>query len=125
MLTSFTRELRFELGLPGSGLNEMHYLHLFPSPPLNIQNGMEASSYDAPHIYSLSPRPGISNSDCQNLELGWFFYLAEIALKRMLHNVMTWLYKSKRTNNHGDAQRENDCELERGAAEFDTQIQEW
>ena len=125
MLTSFARELRFELGLPGSGLNEMRYPHLFPSPPLNVQNGAEASSYDAPDIHWPSPRPGISNSDRQNLELGWFFYLAEIALKRIVHNVVSWLYKSKRTSNNGDAQRENDYELEMGVAEFETQIQEW
>lgn len=30
-----------------------------------------------------------STSDRRNLELAWFFYLAEIALKRITHNVVS------------------------------------
>jgi hypothetical protein len=124
MLTAFNRELRFELGLPGSGLNELDHPHLFPSPPLNIPNVNQPSSNEILDNHWSSPASSISTSDRQNLELGWFFYLAEIALKRIIHNVVSWLYKSRNTNTHENL-RNDDNYLEAGVAEFETQIQEW
>ncbi|SPO07367.1 uncharacterized protein DNG_10061 [Cephalotrichum gorgonifer] len=74
-------ELRTELGYPGSPLNEMHYPHLYPSPPGPVS--MTASFV----------RP---NSDVERdrnlLEKGWFFYLGEIALRRILNEALSARY---------------------------------
>jgi hypothetical protein len=124
VLTASNRELRFELGLPGSGLNELDYPHLFPSPPVNNQNGNPLSYYESLAVQCSYDEFSTSTSDRRNLELGWFFYLAEIALKRIIHNVVSWLYKSENTNSHSD-HKSRDNYLEVGVAEFETQIQEW
>jgi hypothetical protein len=102
----------------------LDYPHLFPSPPLNIQNDNQQTSYEALAVHRSSLDSLASTSDRRNLELGWFFYLAEIALKRIIHNVVSWLYKSENANTHNDLQN-HDNYLEVGAAEFETQIQEW
>jgi hypothetical protein len=119
------RELCFLLGLPGSGINEIEYLHLFPSPPASMQDSAQHLAYGSPEVAWSSPRSLVSSSDRQNQELGWFFYLAEIALKRIAHNVIIWLYKAKATSHHGSTLESRDRYLQAGALEFETQIQEW
>jgi hypothetical protein len=70
MLTAFNRELRFELGLPGSGLNELDYPYLFPSPPVNISNYNQLSYYESLAIHYSSDEFSTGISDRRNLELG-------------------------------------------------------
>ena len=82
-------------------------------------------AYESPDATWHSPRSLLSSSDQQNQELGWFFYLAEIALKRIVHNVLTWLYKSKAMGNPDSTPETRDRYLQAGAVEFETQIQDW
>ena len=84
-----------ELSLPGTGLNQIPYLHLFPSPPPNAPDESEMPSYDMMQIFWPSPSSQTSAPDHETLETGWFFYLAEIALKRIVANVFLQLYGSK------------------------------
>lgn len=123
MLIILCRELRFELGLPGSGINEVEYPHVYPTPPANIRIS-DTSSFQSPNMQSTSPNFSISNDDRQNLELGWFFYLAEIALKKIIHNVVSWLYKAK-SDVSSSGSNNNDHYLQAGATEFENQIQQW
>uniref|UniRef100_A0A8H7TND1 Transcription factor domain-containing protein n=1 Tax=Bionectria ochroleuca TaxID=29856 RepID=A0A8H7TND1_BIOOC len=74
-------ELRTELGLPGSSLNEMKYTHLYPSPPSPRQ------------LSSGRMRPdSAAFRERENLETGWFFYLAEIALRRIMNEALSSRY---------------------------------
>ncbi|KAJ9143827.1 C6 zinc finger domain containing protein [Pleurostoma richardsiae] len=72
-------ELRTELGLPGSSLNEMRYPHLYPSPP------------GPSHAHMTVPGEG-SERGRDRLELGWFFYLSEIALRRIMNDALSSRY---------------------------------
>jgi hypothetical protein len=118
-------EMRFLLGLPGSGINEVEHPHFFPSPPTSMRDSAQDFAYGSSDAAWSSPRSLVGSSDRQNQELGWFFYLAEIALKRIVHNVVIWLYKGKAINYHGSAPGTRDGYLQAGALEFETQIQEW
>ncbi|KAL3466524.1 hypothetical protein BJX64DRAFT_250226 [Aspergillus heterothallicus] len=70
-------ELCIELGLSGSSLNEMPYPHVYPSPPsLSILTDLSATT-----------RQGK-----EDLERGWFFYLAEIALRRIMNDAISSRY---------------------------------
>lgn len=90
-----------------------------------MRDSAQHLAYGSPEVAWSSPRNLVSNSDRQNQELGWFFYLAEIALKRIVHNVVTWLYKAKAMSHHGISPEIRDRYLQAGALEFETQIQEW
>ncbi|KAL3482169.1 hypothetical protein BJX99DRAFT_252883 [Aspergillus californicus] len=75
-------ELCIELGLSGSSLNEMPYPHVYPSPP---SLGLSAT------------RPGK-----EDLERGWFFYLAEIALRRIMNDALSSRYRRNSWYSTGD-----------------------
>jgi hypothetical protein len=117
------RELRFELNLPGAGLNELQYPHLFPSPPVGIHHASRSEEIEG--AYWPSPQSWTNSNDQQYLERGWLFYLAEIALKRIVHNVISWLCKQKSALISGDGQEGDDYDLAIGAIEFETRIQDW
>ena len=74
-------ELRTELELPGSTLNEMQYSHEYPSPPNPAQ-------LVAGH------GQGQTQVQREQLERGWFFYLAEIALRRIMNDALSSRYAS-------------------------------
>ncbi|KAF7554303.1 hypothetical protein G7Z17_g2998 [Cylindrodendrum hubeiense] len=74
-------ELRTELGLPGSSLNEMQYYHVYPSPPT-------PSQLTGGHTRSESA----AKRERDRLEIGWFFYLAEIALRRIMNEALSSRY---------------------------------
>jgi hypothetical protein len=122
-LTHVVRELRFELNLPGAGLNEIQYPHLFPSPPIGIHHASISEEMEG--AYWPSPQSWTNSNDQQYLELGWLFYLAEIALKRIVHNVISWLCKPKSAIISGDGRKGDDYDLAIGAIEFETRIQDW
>ncbi|KAJ2896809.1 hypothetical protein MKZ38_005219 [Zalerion maritima] len=77
-------ELRTELGLPGSGLNEMNYPNLYPTPPSPGSVEMAGSGSGRNAAIEIFQR--------QNLEAGWFFYLAEIALRRTMNDALSCRY---------------------------------
>jgi len=96
----------------------MGHLHRIPSPPSNVTAGNETLSPGATSILWPYASPQISVPDQQTLEKGWFFYLAEIALKRMINNVIKRRYESKSRGGRGH-------DMFDMVIEFDRQIQEW
>ncbi|KAL3492150.1 hypothetical protein BJX62DRAFT_236587 [Aspergillus germanicus] len=72
-----TQELCTELGLSGSSLNEMPYPHVYPSPP-------------GPGILT---NLSTNRQGKDDLERSWFFYLAEIALRRIMNDALSSRYK--------------------------------
>jgi hypothetical protein len=79
-----TSELRFELKLSGSALNETRYQSLHPSP---LDSPAQQRSHGIQEAIANSPLSNRAN-DQGALKRGWFFYLAEIAEKRITHNVI-------------------------------------
>jgi hypothetical protein len=77
----------------------------------------------------MTPQSAISmssNEDQETLQTGWFFYLAEIALKRIIHNVVIRQYEDRNHNNLNPCREGGDSYgLEKAVEESDTQIQEW
>ncbi len=121
-MADFGSEVRFHLKLPGSGLGEVDYPHLYPSPP-----------QDVPDTYDLTPSPASSWSfsspaqshvDRQNIQLAWYFYLAEIAMKRILNNLLVWRYDIRSGREILDRESK-DLRLQRSVVEFDRQIEDW
>lgn len=93
-------EIRSELDLPQSDLCDLKYPYLFPSPPtpsspVNISQDdlyvpTPASDTTIPsHLHSVS-----SSSSYQSLEeQSWFYYLSEIALRRIENRVLNTFYR--------------------------------
>lgn len=82
LTVSTSSELRTELGLPGSGLSDMRYPHLYPSPPPPMPKSWESASC------------GLSGDDRgrSEIEESWFFYLAEIAVRRIMNCALSARY---------------------------------
>jgi hypothetical protein len=62
--------------------------------------------------------------DRQNLQLAWYFYLAEIAMKRKLNNLLVWRYDTKSRGELLD-QKSKDLRLQRNVVEFERQNEDW
>lgn len=74
-------ELAPELGLPPSGLSEFAYPDLFPSPPASLGRVQTEIEEGQPH----------------SEERGWFFYLAEISLRRTIIDTIKVIYRKGET----------------------------
>lgn len=104
--------------LPGSGLGEIQCPHLYPSPQKDVT---DISTFeDSPPFSILSQM----STDTQKLRLSWYFYLAEIAMKRILKNLLIWQYNSRSEGEPSD-QESRDRRLDRNVVEFERQILKW
>jgi hypothetical protein len=110
------------LGLPGSGINESRYPHIFPSPPSfeepdpNLRAPVgESRSFQTPSF----------ETDRAHLVTGWFFYLGEIALKRLMNRILLYRYRENSSSCNGNSEEENDSELRQSVSEFDLQLEQW
>jgi hypothetical protein len=122
-MDDFGSEVRFHLRLPGSGLGEVSYPHLYPSPPQDFPDiDDQASSFSA-SSWSFS-NPAQTNMDRKNLQLAWYFYLAEIAMKRILNNLLVWRYDIKSRGELLDRDSK-DLRLQQSVVEFERQIEDW
>ncbi|OAL33523.1 hypothetical protein AYO20_07209 [Fonsecaea nubica] len=88
-------EILFELPLPESGIADFEYPHLFPSPPEPVNVGSSSPMLD---VFTTSPVSSSSlratgNSTLQREhEQSWFYYLSEIALRRIGNRVLNSFY---------------------------------
>jgi hypothetical protein len=62
--------------------------------------------------------------DRQNIQLAWYFYLAEIAMKRKLNNLLVWRYDIRSKGEFLDRESK-DFRLQRNVVEFDRQNEDW
>jgi hypothetical protein len=119
----FGSEVRFHLRLPGSGLGEVDYPHLYPSPPQDVPDIYDHTSPSSASSRSFS-NPEQTHMDRQNLQLAWYFYLAEIAMKRKLNNLLVWRYDTRSGGELLD-QKGKDLRLQRNVVEFERQNEDW
>ncbi len=122
------RELRIELTLPGSGLVEEAYPHLLPQPPVadteeDALNHFETSQNQV--LHEASPQLSTTSSDTHHMQTGWFFYLAEIALRRIVNRVLLHRYR-RHGKLHPSRYPDMDIEnLQETVSDFDMQLRSW
>ncbi|KAB8223914.1 hypothetical protein BDV33DRAFT_199960 [Aspergillus novoparasiticus] len=122
-------EIRLELDLPVSELATLAYPDMFPSPPTPL-SPIEASQT---HGNSLVSTP-LSSSSCQQSgqsstfgtpqeveEQSWYYYLSEIALRRIGNRVLHYFYKE---DNRSWSQM-NIYEAVAIAEDLEVQLQSW
>ncbi|KAK5721136.1 hypothetical protein LTR15_007100 [Elasticomyces elasticus] len=101
-------EIREEFDLPSSGLGTVEWPDIFPSPPIsspNFSSGSVADSSEWETVHQSS----------------WYYYLSEVAYRRIVHRTITTLYDTSpeqwlSTGVH---------RLYRIATELDAQIVQW
>lgn len=107
-------ELRMEIRVPSSGLATVNLLDVFPTPPSNIQ----------------SPRLGFEQVKQTTVlvnylevdeEKSWYYYLADIAVRRILNRLMNVFYKE---NERSWLSMSVDRMI-RVAAEIEAQLTQW
>ncbi|CAK7208012.1 Zcf27p [Sporothrix eucalyptigena] len=126
-------ELRLELGLPGSGINAIRYPHVFPCVP-DMEIDGHAVSVDN-EGFLVTNQPEVDRS---HLTFGWFFFLAEITLKRLMYRIINTRYQlglgheDERSRQHteGNGHRTDDTTIRidptvLDTAEFDLQLEQW
>lgn len=85
------RELRLELNVSEKSVWDLTYPALFPSPPEGLKSQGEAM---------------------------WFFYLAEIALRRLGNRILNYIYRY-------DSSVDSDSNIEDAILEFESQADGW
>lgn len=120
-LLTVNRELRLELGLPGSGINESQYPHIFPSPP----SFNDVQEIKTPLEEILPSKFSPVESDRAHLETSWFFYLGEIALRKLMNRILLSRYESGRSESGAKSEMDMRLDLITSIAEFDLQLQQW
>ncbi|KAB8266845.1 hypothetical protein BDV30DRAFT_244863 [Aspergillus minisclerotigenes] len=122
-------EIRLELDLPVSELATLAYPDMFPSPPTPL-SPIEASQTRGNSLVSTP----LSSSSCQQSgqsstfgtpqeveEQSWYYYLSEIALRRIGNRVLHYFYKE---DNRSWSQM-NIYEAVTIAEDLEVQLQSW
>lgn len=127
-------ELRLELGLPGSGINAIRYPHVFPCVPDMEIDGRELSVDSGGFLVTNQPEV-----DRSHLTFGWFFFLAEITLKRLMYRILNSRYllglgaddeRASRPHTEGGSHGTDDASVRidlavLDTAEYDLQLEQW
>lgn len=94
-------EIRTELELPQSDLCKLEYPYLFPSPPnppspVQIpDNSLPTSTPGSTATPASQAFSTASSSSCQREEeQSWFYYLSEIALRRIENHILNTFYRA-------------------------------
>ncbi len=61
-------------------------------------------------------------TDHAYLIISWFFYLGEIALRKLLYRVLNYRHGDRSSRGH---ERNKELELWKSVTEFDLQVQQW
>jgi hypothetical protein len=127
-------ELGLELGLPGSGINAIRYPHVFPCVPDMEIDGRELSVDSGGFLVTNQPEV-----DRSHLTFGWFFFLAEITLKRLMYRILNSRYllgldandeRASRPYTDGDTHGADEATVRidltvLDTAEYDLQLEQW
>ncbi|OAL54655.1 hypothetical protein IQ07DRAFT_531020 [Pyrenochaeta sp. DS3sAY3a] len=88
-------EVSVEFRFPASGLTKLNYTSHFPQPPLATSTEQLYRIHTDPDA---EPRATPSVSVHNELETGWYYYLADIAARRILQRVIQSFYESSESN---------------------------
>jgi hypothetical protein len=114
-------EIRVELPLPQSSIADFEYPHMFPSPPSPPSNFAPEISQSPSHNRNVTSPTDTNRSYAKgwNEELSWYYYLTEVALRRISNRIINAFYRK----NH--ASWLNISPLIPMAEEFEAQISSW
>ncbi|KFY47771.1 hypothetical protein V496_10463 [Pseudogymnoascus sp. VKM F-4515 (FW-2607)] len=90
-------EIRVELPLPQSGIASIEYPHLFPSPPSHSRNSSGRTLHGS-EMLSTDPGSMHDSDKDQNEEKSWYYYLTEVALRRISNRILSTFYRQDHTN---------------------------
>jgi hypothetical protein len=120
-----------EIDLPASGLSTLGYPYMFPSPPTpsspsHVQQaasqgaGLTPLSSNTNLQSPSSPTTGLISFQKAE-EQSWFYYLSEIALRRIQNRVLHAFYR----DGPHTWSRNNIFDMARSAASFEMQLEAW
>jgi hypothetical protein len=110
-------EIMVELRFPASGLTTLNYTQSFPSPP-RASVDAQAASQSPESVRTGSVDGGGLEPE---LERSWYYYLADIAARRILQRVCDLFYRSS----HQAWLEEDISRLIWSAEELDQQLNQW
>ena len=111
-------ETSVEIQFPSSGLTQLNYTSHFPAPPLATTEDdfyRMHSKFDTSSATTSPARPPTE------LEEGWYYYLADIAARRILQRVMGSFYEADQSSWLGTPFHN----MSQTASELDRQLMEW
>lgn len=85
----FDSEISVELRFPSSGLTGLNYTNSFPTPPVAVA---VEQLYETPSVIDVESASLLSTDVQQEFEKGWYYYLADIAARRILQRVVDTFY---------------------------------
>lgn len=112
-------EIMVELRFPASGLTTLNYTQAFPLPPGLTSTSETASSWHvSDDLRANYVKPGDGEPQFQKM---WYYYLADIAVRRILQRVCDCFYRSS----HHAWLYQNISYMMWSAHELDQQITQW
>lgn len=111
-------ETSVEINFPSSGLTQLNYTSHFPAPPLATTEDdfyRMHSKFDSNSTTTSLVRPPTE------LEEGWYYYLADIAARRILQRVIGSFYEADQSS----WLRTPFQNMSHTASELDRQLMEW
>lgn len=113
-------ETSVEIRFPSSGLNKLNYTNHFPPPPLaaTAEEMYRAHTELETDVSANGAHFAWARSE---LEHGWYYYLADIAARRILQRVITSFYETSESA-WLDASIQSILQT---AEELDRQLREW
>jgi hypothetical protein len=90
-------EIRIELPLPQSTIADMDYPHMFPNPPFHDSDGLGLRSYSS-DATSFGWDSEIASNNAINDETNWYYYLTEVALRRIGNQILNTFYCQDHTS---------------------------
>ncbi len=106
-----------ELRFPASGLTTLNYTQAFPSPP-GAPGNQHRSWHHSEDVQAESVSAGGLEPE---LERSWYYYLADIAVRRILQRVFDVFYRSS----HHTWSQLDFSQLVWSAEELDQQLTQW
>lgn len=89
-------EIRVELALPQSAIASMEYPHLFPSPPSHSRD-VSVTGLHGDEMLSAERGVGHDSDKVLNEEKSWYYYLTEVALRRISNRILNTFYSQDHT----------------------------
>jgi len=117
-LLTFISEISVELQVPSSGLTAQNYTQSFPSPPDNNDDDCSSMVASPTLMCYTSPAPFMER--LPQIEASWYYYLADIAARRILQRVMDTFYTETVSSQLG-----NIPNMSKAAEELSRQIEQW
>lgn len=89
--------MRIELPLPQSTVADVDYPHMFPNPPSHSMDGLGLGSHNSDSI-SFGWDTDSASNKVINEEKSWYYYLTEVALRRIGNRILNTFYRQDHTS---------------------------